>query len=153
MERHEAHQGDDEALAIEVPDLKHRKKQKLAEVVCGACNRTWPFSACINVGSDAYPYWRDRPCHSASKALERAAESRGPSAKEAHHTFKKLKPRQWRRDVLKFRVCLPTGPPLPEEFEGIDGVASSSERKSVMSSYIESQVVLIARRATSVTCA
>ena len=38
---------------------------------------------CLNIGTEAYPKYRDKGCHNADNCLECAADSRGKDAKEA----------------------------------------------------------------------
>ena len=92
---------------------------------------------CLNIGTEAYPKYRDKGCHNAVKCLELAAESRGKDAKEALSKYKNMKRKQWVFDVLRVRVCTADDPPLPEHLAADEGLASAGERKDQIRSYME----------------
>lgn len=136
--------GDSEDMCVEVAiegmvsaEERAPKRQRVAEVVCQVCERSWPFSACVNVGTEAYPCYRDKACHNAARALERSAESKGKAAAQALQLYKKNKRKAWRIDVLKFRVCSADDPPLPPSLCEAVGVDSVGSRKDIIRRYME----------------
>jgi len=115
-----------------------RARLSVGDLVCTVCERSFPFQACVNTGTEAYPAWRCKPCHNACRALDRAAESRGKAAQAALSQFKRQRAKAWRQDVLKFRINSADDPPLPEHLQGSLGVDSLGSRKHLLQAYLES---------------
>lgn len=125
--------------ATEPPAAKRKRMGTHAECQCSICERMFAFSSCINIATEAYPHWRDKPCHNAAKAVDRAAESRGPDAKAALGKYKQLRRRDWVRDVLRVRICSPDDPPLPQHlsFDLMSCPDSLHERKDTVRKMLE----------------
>ena len=108
-------------------------------ISCWFCARHMTVTAAINRGCRTYPRYACRACHNSAKALDRAATSKGKSAVDLFSRLKRVKPEQYRADVLKFRVSVPGEAPAPTMELAVSEKtpASVGERQDKVREYLE----------------
>lgn len=123
---------------------KTRPHAGTKDIQCSICTRMYEVSRCINAGDKVYASWRCKPCHNATRLLERAIESKGQQAKEKAQLLRKVRRDQWRRLVAWVRIAHPDDEmneyDKDESIMGEDTGPSAGMQKAVnSSSYVVEQ--------------
>eukprot|EP00971_Amphidinium_carterae_P325594 6455945-Amphidinium_carterae.5 len=118
---------------------------KGGDVSCSHCSHASALASMINYGCRTYPRFRCRACHSAVRALERSAKSRGQASFEAFSNFRKTKWSNYNDLVLAIRIAPENEEPLPngEDKPKMGSMAGKGcltlcERKNKLTEMIES---------------
>ena len=101
---------------------------------CCYCARQYAVAELVNGGCKVYPKYRCKPCHNASKLLERAAKSQGQSAFAKYSQQKRSFPKRYVELLLQVRVAAENEPEAPateagEKQAGLARLASRSDRQ------------------------
>ena len=97
---------------------------------CEICGFKWKPSQVLNAGTKDSPKYRDRACHSSSRWTDKALQSQ----KVDLPNMKRTRWIDYRRTVLKFRICSPDDPP---ELVAKCGCRSLQDRKLLREEYFE----------------
>ena len=105
--------------------------------VCAHCSRGVVIAEMINFGCKSYPKWRCRPCHTAARALERSAKSKGTESYNRFCEVRRQQPWKFNDLVLAVRISPEGEAPPPEgEDDAIPKCMNLSQRKEKISKII-----------------
>lgn len=97
---------DDEPMAIACAATvgKGRPSVGSKDLQCTVCDRFYDIGRIVNIGDKNYTVYRDKRCHKAVRHLERAAETKGESAKTALSNLKKFNKSDFKRLAAAARM-------------------------------------------------
>lgn len=107
------------------------KDNGVRDISCTICKRMYSQAKLVNAGDKQYPSWRDKNCHAAIRALERAAQSKGALGQSKLSNLRKHKPDTFKRLVCMYRADMEGDKPCqydhdPSMLEG-EGMAKATE--------------------------
>ena len=107
---------------------------------CSHCTREFAVASMVNYGCKAYPKWRCKACHTACRAIERSAKSKGEAYYAKFCEQRRQRPKLFSDLILGVRISQEGEQPLPYELEkiGASGLCSSlSDRKERVTRIVE----------------
>ena len=99
---------------------------------CSHCTREYSVASMVNFGCKSYPKYRCKACHTASRALERSAKSKGEGHCAKFCEARRQRPKHFNDLLLQIRISPEGEEPLPTELEklGATGLCPNlAERK------------------------